>query len=454
VAPLDGAPMFETKFQEAFGSSSTVTTREFLEEIEYQFSLGANPEELSKEKFAEFQNAFDAVAADYAKRCRPFIEDVFTQSFNETRGTDRLDIRKATDETQNSLSESDRGFFAHYGILPPYALQSLTDGDLTRIEKRVDVLAQTSLNSSLAYLFSEELLDLALNPEIVARVASLLGDDITFLGTSGPMYKAPYSEDATPWHSANAQTFGGGTRGTNFDLVTCWVALTEANLANGCMKILPRSYTFNCLKLELLQWDSVSTTTLWGLVDFLKKHAYRFDLKKVAMMLSRRLAFSDIDGMYFLEGGTGNRRYNPFHSSIDMTISVGENNLANLSSVPGVLLNAKRGDMYTFISQNSHGSFSNQTGAWRKAIALRYAKTGLSNPNIADDSYSLLKRYLDEFPGTAAVLEALGKNVDGFSTASPRICVRGAIPDHQRHLYVDSSRLRDHLRGKLLIKQY
>lgn len=79
------------------------------------------------------------------------------------------------------------------------------------------------------------------HPAIIEKCASLLGPDLLIWRTN--FFRKKPGEDAIMWH-----------RGTNFagvrnlpaivpaENVTCWIALTDATIANGCVQLIPGSH--------------------------------------------------------------------------------------------------------------------------------------------------------------------------------------------------------------------
>ncbi len=85
-------------------------------------------------------------------------------------------------------------------------------------------------------LVEPRVLDLAREGPIVSRVASLLGPKFDVLGTKFfPLL--PQGGTSTKWHQDN---FYLGT--DSEDIVTCGVYLQDADIENGCLKIIPRSH--------------------------------------------------------------------------------------------------------------------------------------------------------------------------------------------------------------------
>jgi len=82
------------------------------------------------------------------------------------------------------------------------------------------------------------------NPNLLDAVESLIGSEITcnpihhvrakppaaFSGTGAGFYNVPWHQDAgVTWAEAD-----------DSDIVTCWLALVDATVENGCMEVMPR----------------------------------------------------------------------------------------------------------------------------------------------------------------------------------------------------------------------
>jgi hypothetical protein len=83
---------------------------------------------------------------------------------------------------------------------------------------------------------SRAFLELARDPEIVELVSGVLGDDIILWGCH--VFCKPAAEGyETPWHQ-------DGHYWPIRPLANCtvWVALEESSVANGCLRVIPRSH--------------------------------------------------------------------------------------------------------------------------------------------------------------------------------------------------------------------
>ena len=409
-----------------------------MDELLRAFQLGADPSTLD---VTQARIVDDVMAQVGAARSRPVQRISPTLSRLDVRGTCREDGGSAL-----SLSRSEQQVFSHYGTLPAHRLECLNATRLEDLESAVDRIVACGMSSSLAYLFSKEILDLALSPEIVERVASLLGDDLTLTATSGPMYLPPLNDFSTQWHAANGRAFGAERSDRNLSLVTVWVSLNGATRESGCMKMIPGSFDFVEATrpaieyrppLGLQQQLPPELHCIVGAIGRALEGSVPSDwIRKV---LVRTLNAPQTPGMWFKDQG----RMNPFHIAVNEFFAIDKQLDPALQCIA---LEARPGDCYVFSSQNLHASFRNQTSRWRKAIAFRYMTTGdVFGANLAD-GHERIAEYRQAFSRSSmAWWKALDLDRKYYLAVSPRICVKGALPAKRAALYVDLDTLRQGL---------
>jgi hypothetical protein len=114
--------------------------------------------------------------------------------------------------------------------------------ELIRWEPAAERLAGTAERKLLVYqvryphrhvpLFFEH----ATDPAILDPVEDLLGPDLVLYNTQA-LLKPPFHGTSQPWHQDSAYW-----PIRPFRLITCWIALDEATVANGCMRFVPQSH--------------------------------------------------------------------------------------------------------------------------------------------------------------------------------------------------------------------
>lgn len=426
-------------FHQAFGSR--ILQQSIMEEYQKSFAVGSEPSTLN----AHDRAIYEAGVAKFENHPgKVSCNEAFRTVYNEK--PDRLDVsgRCFEDSGSHYLSRHEQAFFSAYGVLPPIALKSVRPTLIDSVDQLCCGLVThpggglDGLSATPAWMFDLDLLSLVMHPEIVERVASLLGDEITFLGSDGPMFLPPNSKKQTAWHAFDAADFGGGGKDGNLQLVSVWVALADANVANGCMKIAPGSFrAFGALEDVAPKFYGADTA---GLVRLFTENESRVDPSVAARILARRLNDKNFPPLMRL--GTTDKspegyRYNPFHSAVDRAWCLGEEGLSVLDECPKVALEAKKGEAYFFTSQNAHASFVNTTNGWRKAIAFRYVKTAQASESIITHTTLRMKGFLDLFPGARELIRSTHSSLEAFEEAAPRLCVRGSIPAGQEKYYFD-----------------
>jgi len=85
---------------------------------------------------------------------------------------------------------------------------------------------------------------------LVAMARQLAGCETLRLFHDQILSKPARNGKPVPWH----QDYGYWRMVTPAELLTCWVALDDATLANGCMHVVPRSH----------QWGLLEAETFWA----------------------------------------------------------------------------------------------------------------------------------------------------------------------------------------------
>ena len=86
------------------------------------------------------------------------------------------------------------------------------------------------------HLYLKWVSDLAQHPSIVDAVEDILGPDL-LVWRSSFFIKAPRDSSYTAWHQ-DKRYWGLSSD----EVVTAWIALTESNVENGCLQVLPGSH--------------------------------------------------------------------------------------------------------------------------------------------------------------------------------------------------------------------
>ena len=140
-------------------------------------------------------------------------------------------------------------------------------------------------------------LELCRHPRILDAVEAVLGPDLILI-MSHVISKRPGDGLPVAWHQDN--TYWHSVQGT--DVGTVWLALDDADLANGCMQVIPSTHE------GYPEMDKVSTgeNDLLGLTVEVTP-----DMVAAAMPLEMRAGSLSIHDSYILHGSepnTSNRR--------------------------------------------------------------------------------------------------------------------------------------------------
>ena len=103
------------------------------------------------------------------------------------------------------------------------------------------------------HMKDKRLFDFLMADEVLDVVERLIGRDIS-LWSSHFICKEPKTGNPTPWHEDSAYWKG---RFDCFDkIVTLWLAIDEADIANGCMGVIPGSHHNGFSDYEKLDTDN------------------------------------------------------------------------------------------------------------------------------------------------------------------------------------------------------
>lgn len=111
----------------------------------------------------------------------------------------------------------------------------------TTFDARVDEITFTIHPAARA----PELVELARRREFQDLVHDLVGDDVRLFWDQA-VYKKPNTEASFPWHQDNAYAFALPQQ-----YLTCWIPLTDATTANGCVWAVPGLHRLGTLHHEL-----------------------------------------------------------------------------------------------------------------------------------------------------------------------------------------------------------
>ena len=151
------------------------------------------------------------------------------QTFHET-GYLNDNIRVLTDEQLHALRDRLDAVIEGRSEAPPEALRNMKGGGLRSDSVVVQIVNIWQADD----LFRAHLC----NPTALDAMADLMGTDTIRVWHDQIQYKPPVVGNSTDWH----QDFPAWPILEPADLISCWVALDDATLENGCMRMVPGSH--------------------------------------------------------------------------------------------------------------------------------------------------------------------------------------------------------------------
>lgn len=125
------------------------------------------------------------------------------------------------------------------------ALEAAANADLRRPDAQPTIArADEIVFAPHAVLRSDVARRMSRNATLVGVCRDLLGPDVR-LYWDQLVYKRPHTNDEFPWHQDNGYNFVSPQQ-----YLTCWVALTDATLDNGCPWIAPGIHRQGTLRHE------------------------------------------------------------------------------------------------------------------------------------------------------------------------------------------------------------
>ena len=264
-------------------------------------------------------------------------------------------------EDKQSLTRDQFNFYNKKGVLGPIKLEFLDQIDLKVFEKIIT--HQGDLSDY--YYKSQKILSIAIHPEVLSKVKSILGENVILLNDT-IIYVAPNKQlDAT-----HSDIQGGATiMGDNFydndsGFLNVWVSITGTNSKNAPLHFFPGTHQWPINPI-ILHIESISKHP--EKINYFAKLFTIFD-KSEYIRRSHRLHLQVINDIY------------PQHI---------------LSDIQRYEIYTKPGECIFFHPHVLHGSFTNQTSKPRISIALRYRKAEDKPMNFGFTRENLLHYYTD-----------------------------------------------------------
>ena len=159
-------------------------------------------------------------------------------------------FKKINQKQPTTLSKEDiesfneRGFLTGIEIFNNSAIQDIRDY-FDKLLQNTMASGNDSYSISTAHLKHKKVYDLLLNEKVVSIVGDLLGENIIGWGSHffcklpGDVKRISWHQDASYWPFSNTNT------------VSCWLAIDDATIENGCMKFIPGSHRFGLIDYEM-----------------------------------------------------------------------------------------------------------------------------------------------------------------------------------------------------------
>ncbi len=197
----------------------------------YQPKTSVEPEfELSEEDIKFFYDngyigPFDLMPSDAAEKLRTYLVDSVVNSESKTLSL------KAGDYEFDTENKSNDDIFSENANKPTEEAKKYFIG---------------RMNSFNRHLEEPKIIDLFSHPAIIERCAQLVGPDLLLWRTR--FFEIPAHSEGTKFHQASTwlyenqkESVANPPNPEELYQVTCWIALTDATIDNGCMMLIPGS---------------------------------------------------------------------------------------------------------------------------------------------------------------------------------------------------------------------
>ena len=185
----------------------------------------------------------------------------FVPQQNELESVERdLRFRPSPVQTPRVLSPADVAHFNAQGYVtrvPIYMTAEINDirTYFDGILAEAFAAGKDSFSISTAHKTYGRVYDILTDPRITDRVADLLGDDIVAWGSHffckmpGDGKRVAWHQDSSYWPLTPSQA------------VTVWLAIDDADAANGCMRYIPGTHLQGHLTYHLSEQDEANVLT-------------------------------------------------------------------------------------------------------------------------------------------------------------------------------------------------
>jgi len=295
-----------------------------------------------------------------------------------------VDGKNFEDAKNEYLTKKEQDEFSNLGVLGPFKA-TISDKELEK-NKTYCINHRAQIFS---HFYNEHYLNLILDKNITKKIASILGDDAEIIRSSIFVKDPGTPNDHTRWHMATPINYGASEdkiKDDDNDFVTVWIALSEAKIQNGCLKIVPKSYGIypsdlipKVIRKDLIfdsDFDAFLFKKIFEQFYIVNKCANKSTLDK---FLSNR-----VNAVLLIQKMLDTNHY------LQSFISEHE--------LEAYALEAQQKEFYMFVSENYHASFPNVSDSTRVACAVRFGRksTVINNIGFVKTGLDTLPDYIKE----------------------------------------------------------
>lgn len=266
------------------------------------------------------------------------------------------------------LDDIELSFYKEKGVIGPYQLGSSSEKKLIRIQKNIQTI-QKNGHVIISGLKNINILELAMDPEILAKISSILGDNIVLLNSILRIIpENSHKEKKFIITHSDINIVAGSLSPDFFDekdkgFVTVWISISGTNEELAPLHFFP-------------------TTQKWGIIPISSYLKHVAQNPHLIEYYSRALSLIGNNQFYGISGLN--------YDIISSTFSV--NALSNIKKV-SILTNP--GEYIIFNGHILHGSSINRSNKPRIAISFRY-RNAMEKP-IVSLNYGLSKEHFRKF---------------------------------------------------------
>ena len=295
--------------------------------------------------------------------------------------------RRYDDANPEYLTEDQAQFMRENGYLGPMKLHSLTPSSIASIKKTISCEGAISN----FYFQSKQIMDLAVNPEILAKVESIIGDNVVFINDT-VLVVNPDGGQLDVNHTdiqGSTSILGGEFYADDPGILNVWISVSGTNPDNAPLQLFPGTHTLGIIPIA--SHIKCIQESRNGKEYYSKLFALLEPLGKIHVTRSLRM---NIETML-------------------------RSDLSRYQETKRTELYTDPGDCILFNGHIFHGTTQNSTDAPRMAVALRYRSathapiySGLTIDSVQDlfSSEEIAAMSLTANASKVNIIQVLGNN--------------------------------------------